>query len=193
MGVPNPNPIFINVGIPIQEIREEKTEGLPLPFPIIIEDDKNPDNFIYISENIDNSLKDNINENTLIKNDLRNIKEKKDNIIYINSPKDYLESSEAISQPYQAVSLENWKELYEKGYLPIFIKLKDYKPSFYCMEEESTLKSLVKQYLEITPETDEDIIENIKLYYKERLLDINRQIKYLKLPPLAIVTDKNKQ
>ena len=81
------------------------------------------------------------------------------------------------------------QQFYEQGYLPLFIKLNNYKPLCFFIKEDSTLKSLVRLYLKNCPETDEGLEKDIELYNKGRSLDINKQIKYFNLKPYSIITN----
>ena len=81
------------------------------------------------------------------------------------------------------------QQFYEQGYLPLFIKLNNYKPLCFFIKEDSTLKSLVRLYLKNCPETDEGLEKDIELYNEGRSLDINKQIKYFNLKPYSIITN----
>jgi hypothetical protein len=81
------------------------------------------------------------------------------------------------------------QQFYEQGYLPLFIKLNNYKPLCFFIKEDSTLKSLVRLYLKNCPETDEGLEKDIELYNKGRSLDINKQIKYFNLEPYSRITN----
>ena len=86
-------------------------------------------------------------------------------------------------------NLEQSQQLMNEGYLPIFMKLDDYKPLFFFIKEESTLKSLLKMYIKNLPETDMGN-EVSKLYVGKKLLDKDKQIQDLDLSPYSIITNK---
>ena len=81
-------------------------------------------------------------------------------------------------------------EMINKGYIPLLMKLDDFKPLFFFVKRESTLKSLVKAYIKNCPKTDEGIVNDIKLYDGDELLDINKPISELNLEPFCKINNK---
>ena len=61
---------------------------------------------------------------------------------------------------------------------------------FFFIKRESTLKSLVKAYIKNCPKTDEGIVNDIKLYDGDELLDINKPISELNLEPFCKINNK---
>ncbi len=81
-------------------------------------------------------------------------------------------------------------EMINKGYIPLLMKLDNFKPLFFFIKRESTLKSLVKAYIKNCPKTDEGIVNDIKLYDGDELLDINKPISELNLEPFCKINNK---
>ena len=81
-------------------------------------------------------------------------------------------------------------DMINKGYIPLLMKLDDFKPLFFFIKRESTLKSLVKAYIKNCPKTDEGIANDIKLYDGNELLDINKPISELNLEPFCKINNK---
>ena len=81
-------------------------------------------------------------------------------------------------------------EMINKGYIPLLMKLDNFKPLFFFVKRESTLKSLVKAYIKNCPKTDEGIVNYIKLYDGDELLDINKPISELNLEPFCKINNK---
>ncbi len=93
----------------------------------------------------------------------------------------YLNESDILSDSIQ---------MFENGYMGILMKLNDYKPLYFQIKKNATLKSLIRAYIQNLPETDEGLEKDIKLYHEKRLLDINTPIGDLNLQPLSIITNK---
>lgn len=81
-------------------------------------------------------------------------------------------------------------DMINKGYIPLLMKLDNFKPLFFFVKRESTLKSLVKAYIKNCPKTDEGIVNDIKLYDGDELLDINKPISELNLEPFCKINNK---
>ena len=81
-------------------------------------------------------------------------------------------------------------DMINKGYIPLLMKLDNFKPLFFFVKRESTLKSLVKAYIKSCPKTDEGIVNDIKLYDGDELLDINKPISELNLEPFCKINNK---
>ena len=81
-------------------------------------------------------------------------------------------------------------DMINKGYIPLLMKLDNFKPLFFFIKRESTLKSLVKAYIKNCPKTDEGIVNDIKLYDGDELLDINKPISELNLEPFCKINNK---
>ncbi len=142
---------------------------------------KNSDNIINDKKKVNNNNKTHLNAN----NEKGNI----DNLNGLN----FLDSELSLSKyvyDSEDNSLEYPIKMIQIGYIPIFIKLQDYKPYLFYVKENAKLKSLVKAYIQSCPGIDEEIINHIKLYNKKRPLDINKIIKNLSLAPFSIITDK---
>ena len=142
---------------------------------------KNSDNIINDKKKVNNNNKTHLNAN----NEKGNI----DNLNGLN----FLDSELSLSKyvyDSEDNSLEHPIKMIQIGYIPIFIKLQDYKPYLFYVKENAKLKSLVEAYIQSCPGIDEEIINHIKLYNEKRLLDINKIIKNLSLSPFSIITDK---
>ena len=87
-------------------------------------------------------------------------------------------------------NLEQSMEFIQKGYIPLFLKLNNCKPLYFFIKEESTLKSLIKAYLENNPKAKEGLENDIKLYNGNSYLDLNKPIKELKLDLYSTISDK---
>ena len=87
-------------------------------------------------------------------------------------------------------SLEESQQFIDKGFLPVFLKINDFRPLHFFINQESTLNSLLREYIRNIPETDDGILNKIKLYYKNILLDFNKKIRELGLKPYSIITNK---
>ena len=104
----------------------------------------------------------------------------------------YSENDFEISQ-YVGLSeektLEESQVLLEKGLFPLFIKLNDYKPQFFYADKHSILKLILKIYFDKTQGIDKNILNEMKLYFGKRLLDINEEIQFLKLKQYGLIKD----
>ena len=78
-------------------------------------------------------------------------------------------------------------DMKQKGYLPLFLKINDYRPLYFFIKEEAKLERLIKPYFENCPEANERLINGIKLYCNKRYLDINSPVKDLNLDPFSII------
>ena len=87
-------------------------------------------------------------------------------------------------------SLEFILQMIQKGYIPLFMKLNDYKPLYFFTRGKITLKYWVEFYIKWCPETDEELVNDIRLYHDQRLLDINTPIEFLNLQPLSIIRNR---
>ena len=87
-------------------------------------------------------------------------------------------------------SLEESQQFIDKGFLPVFLKINDFRPLHFFINQESTLNSLLREYIRNIPETDDGILNKIKLYHKNILLDFNKKIRELGLKPYSIITNK---
>ena len=86
--------------------------------------------------------------------------------------------------------LEESQQLIDEGFLPVFLKINDFRPLHFFINQESTLNSLLREYIRNIPETDDGILNKIKLYHKNILLDFNKKIRELGLKPYSIITNK---
>ena len=87
-------------------------------------------------------------------------------------------------------SLEESQQFIDEGFLPVFLKINGFRPLHFFINQESTLNSLLREYIRNIPETDDGILNKIKLYYKNILLDFNKKIRELGLNPFSIITNK---
>ena len=85
--------------------------------------------------------------------------------------------------------VEQTKNIINKGYLPLFLKIDNNEPMFLALKETSPLRALLLHYLKNYAKIDEGVSEGIKLYHKRRLLNIDEQIQNLNLQPLDIITN----
>ena len=85
--------------------------------------------------------------------------------------------------------LEKAKILMEKGYLPLFMKLNNYKARLFVIKKASVLLSLLKVYISLCPETNEGLEQEIELYNKGEHLDINKPIEEFDLEPFSKITN----
>ena len=94
---------------------------------------------------------------------------------------DRYEDEDIIGQSYDMIN---------KGFIPLFMKFDNFKPLFFFIKKESTLKSLVIAYIKNCPKTDEGIMKDIKLYDGDTLLDINKPIAELNLGLCCTITNR---
>ena len=87
-------------------------------------------------------------------------------------------------------SLEESQQLINEGFLPVFLKINGFRPLHFFINQESTLNSLLREYIRNIPETDDGILNKIKLYHENILLDFNKKIRELGLNPYSIITNK---
>ena len=87
-------------------------------------------------------------------------------------------------------SLEESQQFIDEGFLPVFLKINDFRPLHFFINQESTLNSLLREYIRNIPETDDGILNKIKLYHKNKDLDFNKKIRELGLRPYSIITNK---
>lgn len=118
---------------------------------------------------------------------------KKGNFMDFNYNMDDLEISQSVVFFQGNNYLEQTQNMIEKGYYPLFIKLDNHEPLFFGIKGESPLRSLIKAYIKNMPQTDEGIIDNIKLYSGDKPLDLDKQIKNLELEELSIITNKKNE
>ena len=88
------------------------------------------------------------------------------------------------------LSLEESQQLINEGFLPVFLKINGFRPLHFFINQESTLNSLLREYIRNIPETDDGILNKIKLYHKNKDLDFNKKIRELGLKPYSILTNK---
>ena len=86
--------------------------------------------------------------------------------------------------------LEEFQQLIDEGFLPVFLKINDFSPIIFFINQESNLNSLLREYIRNIPEADDGILNKIKLYHKNILLDFNKKIRELGLNPFSIITNK---
>ena len=137
------------------------------------------ENILNNQGNTDNGQQD-INQGS------RYEKEEKDKYIGYN----YDESDLVISQIEgltEEKTLEKSQVYLDKGNFPLLIKLNDKQPQFFLVDKHATLKLILKIYLDKTPQFDKNILDNIKLYFGKRLLDINEEIQFLQLKEYSII------
>ena len=72
----------------------------------------------------------------------------------------------------------------------MFLKINDFSPLYFFINKESNLNSLLREYIRNIPEADDGILNKIKLYHKNILLDFNKKIRELGLNPFSIITNK---
>ena len=87
-------------------------------------------------------------------------------------------------------SLEESQQFIDEGFLPVFLKINDFRPLHFFINQESTLNSLLREYIRNIPEADDGILNKIKLYHENILLDFNKKIRELGLNPYSIITNK---
>ena len=87
-------------------------------------------------------------------------------------------------------SLEESQQFIDEGFLPVFLKINGFRPLHFFINQESTLNSLLREYIRNIPETDDGILNKIKLYHKNILLNFNKKIRELGLNPFSIITNK---
>jgi len=85
--------------------------------------------------------------------------------------------------------VEQTKNIINKGYLPLFLKIDNNEPMFLALKETSPLRALLLHYFKNYAKNDEGVSEGIKLYHKRRLLNIDEQIQNLNLQPLDIISN----
>ena len=176
------------------------------------EEEKNDNNQTPVGENIDMNIPrnkyeknnellinnktpigDNDNDGNIDMNQGGAFRQKKENKQDIYNGLNFSDGDLSLSQSAfvsESQSLEHSMQWIQKGYLPIFLKLKNYGPLLLHIKEDATLMSLVRAYFQHYQETDEGIMKDLKLYFNKEELDINKPIKYLKLGLFSIITDK---
>ena len=176
------------------------------------EEEKNDNNQTPVGENIDMNIPrnkyeknnellinnktpigDNDNDGNIDMNIGGAFKQKKENqqdsYKGLNFSDGDLSLSQSVYQSKEA-SLEDSVQMINKGYLPIFMKLNDYKPLLFYIKDDSPLTSLVRAYFQSCPKTDEGIMKDLKLYQDKKELNINKSIKELNLQPFSRVTNR---
>ena len=169
----NQTPVGENIDMNIPRNKYEKNNELLINGKTPINDDDNEGNIDMNQGSRFNQKKEN----------------EKDNYNGLNFSDGDLSLSQSVFVN-NADSLENSCQWIEKGYYPLFMKLNNYEPLLLHIREDATLVSLVKAYLQSCPETDEGIMKDLKLYHGKKLLDINKQIKDLKLNYFDIITNR---
>ena len=115
--------------------------------------------------------------------------EKVDQYLDINYSNSDLELSQSVIFMKGNNYIEQTQNIIVKGYIPLFLKIDNNEPLFLSIKETSPLRSLLIAYLKNCPNTDEGFLDEIKLYHKKRLLNIDEQIQNLNLQPLDIITN----
>ena len=85
--------------------------------------------------------------------------------------------------------INNCLEFINKGYSPLFMKINNYKPLFFQVDKHVTLKLMLKIYVKNIPDFDIRILNGIKLYYGKRLLNMDVEVRYLKLEHLSLISN----
>ena len=101
-----------------------------------------------------------------------------------------LDLSQSVVMKNKEDIYQNSYEMLQKGYFPLLMQLDNYDLNFFFIKEESTLKSLLKAYIQSCPRTNDGIMNDIKLYEGKRLLDINTPICELKLKLFSKISNK---
>ena len=78
----------------------------------------------------------------------------------------------------------------QKGYILLFLIIDNRKPEYFMVKGEVTLRQLLNIYFKNI--SNKKKINDINLYYENRLLDKNTSLKYLNLPDLCQIYDKMK-
>ena len=176
------------------------------------EEEKNDNNQTPVGENIDMNIPrnkyeknnellinnktpigDNDNDGNIDMNIGGAFKQKKENQQDSYNGLNFSDGDLSLSQSAfvsESQSLEHSMQWIQKGYHPIFMRLKNYNPVLLHIKEDATLMSLVRAYFKHYHETDEGIMKDLKLYFNKEELDINTPIKFLKLGLFSIITDR---
>lgn len=115
--------------------------------------------------------------------------EKVDQYLGMNYSNNDLELSQSVIIMNGNNILEQTQNKIDKGYIPLFLKIDNNEPILLYIKETSPLRSLLLAYLKNCPNTDEGLLDEIKLYHKKRLLNIDEQIQNLNLEALDIITN----
>ena len=176
------------------------------------EEEKNDNNQTPVGENIDMNIPrnkyeknnellinnktpigDNDNDGNIDMNIGGAFKQKKENQQDSYNGLNFSDGDLSLSQSAfvsESQSLEHSMQWIQKGYHPIFMRLKNYNPVLLHIKEDATLISLVRAYFKHYHETDEGIMKDLKLYFNKEELDINTPIKFLELGLFSIITDR---
>ena len=173
-------------------------DSVPFPITLFFDSDIKNQNMSYIKNNKDiKNPQDNLNRPLI--NGITPIPDKNP------APSAIQEQTKENSNNFRKLDNNNSEKLQvdkiinvinkfiDKGYLPVFMKLDNYKPLFFFIKKESKLETLFIAYLHYCPEINEGIEKDIKLYNKGRLLDMNKPLVDLNLKPLAIITNNMEQ
>ena len=77
----------------------------------------------------------------------------------------------------------------EKGFFIFFLKIANNAPIYLNVSEKASLNTILSSHYK-DDSTIMKQIKNINLFCENRRLDLNKSIKYLKLEPLCLITDK---
>ena len=75
----------------------------------------------------------------------------------------------------------------KKGYIPLVIRIKGYKPDLYYSGKNAKIYDIIKDYCKSINALNK---LNISFYYKNILIDLNKTIDELHLKPLGIISDE---
>lgn len=138
--------------------------------------------------NLNKFLDTNISNNNLSENNSNNFKNiNNEKLNQINNKKKELLSSNITNNNMEFKN--EVKEMINKGYIPFFIKAKDFNPVFYYGKPHSKLRTVIEQYIKKVNGSNE--IQNL-FYYKNKLIDLDSTLGELKLKPLSLISDENK-
>ena len=184
---------FMREGVNATKFGDEKEEKEnnkpPTPFGEVdmnIGSSKNKKENEEEKKETDRGINRDMNQGNFVKEEYG---EKVDQHLDINYSNSDLELSQSVIFMTGNNLLEQTQNIMKKGYFPLLLKIDNNEAMFLAIKETSPLKSLFKVYLKNCPNTDLGILDEIKIYHKKRLLNIEEQIENLNLQPLDIITN----
>lgn len=82
---------------------------------------------------------------------------------------------------------ERAKKMIKKGFIPFFIQIEGFKPSFSCGEKESKVKNAIEEYFKKINISQDN---NYLFYYNDKLINIESSLRDLNLKYCGLIKGK---
>ena len=82
---------------------------------------------------------------------------------------------------------ERAKKMIKKGFIPFFIQIEGFKPSFSCGKKESKVKNVIEEYFKKINISQDN---NYLFYYNDELINIESSLRDLNLKYCGLIKGK---